>query len=292
MRLATAPINWNNEDVRDYRPWVPFPAILDEIAAAGYDVTEWSSSLPTSAAELGPELDRRGLTLLGAFAGLDLRDRTGHDRQLDLALGHARFLHGLGARYLVASDAGDAARRAAAGHAGDAPGLSDGELGALAAGLERLATELRDLGMELVFHPHVGTYVETPEEIDRLFARTDAELVGWCLDTGHQVYGGARDLASLVRAHLDRVRYVHVKDVDGEVLERARSGGWGFSEALRRFVFCPVGDGIVPLAEVLGDLAGHGYDGWLVVEQDTTDRDPTITARHNREALERMLGGS
>ena len=288
MKIATAPINWNNEDVPGYRDATPYPQILDAIAAAGYRATEWSSSLPDDAASLGPELEARGLSMLGAFVGMNLRDPAGVRAELDRARAKASFLRALGARYLVAADSGDAVRQAAAGHAEGAPTLTDDQLRGMAEALNGLGRELEGLGMELVFHPHVGTYVETPHEIDRLLSGTDPNAVGWCLDTGHQVYGGA-DLLALVGAHKDRVRYVHVKDVDPRVLAQARSEGWSFHEALERFVFCPLGTGGVPLPEVLELLRAGGFDGWLVIEQDTTPDDPTDTARSNRVQLEALL---
>jgi len=288
MKIATAPINWNNEDVPGYRAWTPYPEVLDEIARAGYATTEWSSSLPGAAAELRPELERRGLSVLGAFVGMNLRDPAGRPAELQRGVEKAAFLKELGAGYLVAADAGDDARQAAAGHAESAPALSDEALRSVATGLAELGEAARAMGVSLVFHPHVGTYVETPAEIERLLAATDPDLVGWCLDTGHQAYGGA-DVLALVRAHRERVRYVHLKDVDGGVLERSRREGWSFREALERFVFAPLGSGVVPLREVLEALAGGGYDGWLVIEQDTTSDDATATARRNRAWLERQL---
>ena len=288
MRIATAPINWNNEDVPGYREATPFPRILDEIVAAGYRATEWSASLPDEAAVLRPELEARGLALLGAFVGMNLRDPGAVSTEIDRARAKATFLHSLGARHLIAADSGDAARLAAAGHAEAAPALTSGQLRTMAQALNELGREVDSLGMQLVFHPHVGTYIETPAEIDRLLVATDPDVVGWCLDTGHQVYGGA-DLLELVRAHKDRVRYVHIKDVDPAVLAMARAEGWSFHEALERFVFCLLGTGEVPLPEVLEQLRSCGFDGWLVIEQDTTPDDPTTTARDNRVRLETLL---
>ena len=288
MRIATAPINWNNEDVPEYRAWTPYPQVLDEIVKAGYRATEWSASLPTEPTELAAALEARDLALLGAFVGVNLRDPELRAQEIARAMQKARFLKELGARHLVAADAGDAERLAAAGHAEGATKLTSEELRGMAAALDGLGGAVGELGMELVFHPHVGTYVETPSEIHGLLASTDPTLVGWCLDTGHQVYGGA-ELVELVRAHKERIRYVHVKDVDRDVLARARREGWSFHQALERFVFSPLGTGLVPLPEVLRLLREAGYEGWLVVEQDTTDQDPTDTARRNREFLEALL---
>jgi len=288
MRIATSPINWNNEDVPNYRPWVPYPEILDEIQKAGYRATEWSSSLPEDPERLKEDLEARGLRMVGAFVALDLRERSRHPSELKRALAKARFLKALGARHLVVADAGDEARRMAAGHVGPEHALPEEGWAAMAEGLTALAERLEDLGMALVFHNHVGTYVETGEEIAQLLDRTDPDRVGWCLDTGHLVYGGG-DLLNLLGRYKNRVRYLHLKDVNPEVLETAKRQGWGFQEALRHFIFAPLGEGMVPLKAALAALLETGYDGWAVIEQDTTPADPTETARKNRARLLAIL---
>ncbi len=288
MRIATSPINWNNEDVPDYRPWVPYPEILDEIQRAGYRATEWSSSLPEDPGRLKEDLEARGLRMVGAFVALNLRERSRHRSELERALAKARFLRALGARHLVVADAGDETRRQAAGHVGPEHALPEEGFTAMVEGLASLAEKLQDLGMALVFHNHVGTYVETGEEIARLLDSTDPDRVGWCLDTGHLVYGGG-DLLELLGRYKDRVRYLHLKDVDPEVLEEAKRQGWSFQEALRRYIFAPLGKGMVPLKAALSVLLATGYDGWAVIEQDTTPADPTETARTNRARLVALL---
>jgi inosose dehydratase len=87
----------------------------------------------------------------------------------------------------------------------------------------------------------------------------------------------------------NRVGYVHIKDVDGAVQERSRREGWSFAQALKNFIFAPLGEGIAGVSEVLQALKTARYDGWLVVEQDTTPSDPTETAKRNRQHLESLL---
>ena len=289
MRIGTAPINWNNEDVPDYRPPVPYPQILDEIARAGYQATEWSSSLPTDVPSLEAALGARRLVLTSAFTALDLRTPARRTAEVERALDKARFLHALGAEYLIVADSGDDARQRLAGHVPPDCGLDDRQWASLVDGLHAIARELRPLGMHLVFHNHVGTYVETATETAHLLDATDPSLVGWCLDTGHLAYGGG-DVLDMVRRYGSRVGYVHLKDVDGAVLRQARSEGWSFREALRRYIFTFLGEGISHVPAIVRDLRCAGYDGWVIVEQDTTSIDPTETAERNRRYLERLLG--
>ncbi len=286
MRIATSPINWNNEDVPEYRPWVPYPRILDEIQRAGYRATEWSRSLSPDPVRLKEDLAARGLEMVGAFVGVDFKDRSKQPAEVARALEKARFLQALGAPYLVLADSGDEARRRVAGAVPRELALSPEALEAVARGMEELGARVRELGLALVVHPHAGTYLETPEEVRGLLDSTDPDLVGLCLDTGHLVYGGA-DPVELVRSYGERVRYVHLKDVDGRVLQETR--GRGFREALLRYVFAPLGTGMARIPEVVAALRAVGFGGVVVLEQDTTPEDPTETALRNRIYVEELL---
>lgn len=290
MRIATAPVNWNNPDVPEYRAWLPYRQMMDEFVAAGYDATEWGPGMPEDPAELEVELRSRGLTMVGAFVGLGFRDADRHEAEMARAMAIVHRLHATGGRYLIAAEAGDDRRRAEAGHVDPAGGLTDEQWRNLAGGLHDLADNIEPLGMKVVFHNHVGTYVETPAETARLLDETDPAKVGWCLDIGHLAYGGGNSL-EMLGSYGDRVEHIHLKDVDGAVLARAKAEGWSFGQALKAYIFPPLGEGIAQVPQVVADLLARGYDGWFVLEQDTTPGDPMVTARQNREYLEALLAG-
>jgi inosose dehydratase len=223
--------------------------------------------------------------------GLGFRDADRYDAEMAKAMAIVERLHATGGKLLIAAEAGDDRRRGEAGHVDPAGGLTDEQWRNLASGLHDLADRIAPLGMTVVFHNHVGTYVETPTETARLLDETDPARVGWCLDIGHLAYGGGDSLAML-GAYGDRVAHIHLKDVDGDVLARAKADGWSFGEALKAFIFPPLGEGIARVPEVVAALLGRGYDGWFVLEQDTTAGDPMVTARRNREYLEALLAGA
>ena len=112
---------------------------------------------------------------------------------------------------------------------------------------------------------HVGTHVETTAEVERFLADSDLPL---CVDTGHLLIGGT-DPVELVRAHPDRVGHVHLKDVRADLAEAVRDGRTGYTEAVARGVYVPLGDGDVDLLELLKLLRDNDYAGWYVLEQDT-----------------------
>ncbi|MFY9984953.1 MAG: sugar phosphate isomerase/epimerase [Chthoniobacterales bacterium] len=288
MKLATAPVNWNNGDVTDYRPWVPYPALLDEMVAAGYVATEWGMNMERETAKLRSDLQQRSLQMLGGFVGLELRNRQKREAEIARAVEIGRFFQSAGGGYLIAADSGDDRRRGEAGHVDASGALTDDQWKSLGTGLNDLAKELASIGVRVVFHNHVGTYVETEEETTRLLDETDPELVSWCLDCGHLAYGGGDNLRAL-KKYGNRVGYVHIKDVDGQVLKESRGNGWSFAQALKSYIFAPLGEGIARVPDVIDSLRQAGYNGWLVVEQDTTPDDPTQIAANNRRYLEPLI---
>ena len=164
--------------------------------------------------------------------------------------------------------------------------------------LNAVARALRDeLSMTVVVHHHAGTFVETPQEIDRLLAETDPELVGLLLDTGHAVYGGA-DPVDVLRRHGDRVRYVHLKDVRADELARVRTTDIAMSEAWKRGVFCPLGEGVVDFpargrvaARRGATTAGSSSSRTSCPTSDgRLDPEPFASARRSRAYLRDKVG--
>ncbi len=169
MKLTTAPVNWNNADVTDYRPWIPYPELLDQMVAAGYIATEWGMNMERDAGKLRSDLHERNLQMLGGFVGMELRNRQKRDEEIARAVEIGRFFQSAGGGYLIAADSGDDRDPSGA--------LTDEQWKSLATGLNDLARELAPIGVRVVFHNHVGTYVETEEETARLLDETGPALV-------------------------------------------------------------------------------------------------------------------
>ncbi|MFL5962013.1 MAG: TIM barrel protein [Gaiellaceae bacterium] len=253
IRVANAPVSYGAfeltvgvlEDVPDAEQ------VLDAIASAGYKGTELGPlGYLGNVDELRQRLQARDLGLAGAFIELG---RGGLEETLDV-------LAALGGKPVLA-DAGP----------------RDGEADWV--GIERAAERARERGLEPTFHHHMGTRVQTLDEIEQLLERTD---VGLLLDTGHLTAAGG-DVVQALRDWRARVDHVHVKDVRLDVLRRAAD--WG--EAWRGGAFCELGTGDVDLEGFFAELAG--YEGWLVVEQDWVpgpgdDPGPQIVAQARNRA--------
>jgi inosose dehydratase len=296
VRVANAPCSWGALEFDWAGPAPGFAQVLDEMSATGYSGTElgdWGF-MPTDPEALRKEIARRDLALIGAFVPVRLTADSDHASGSEAAVRVARLLKATGdSPFVVLADdtARDPERSRLAGRITPDRGLDERGWATLARGANRIARDVREAtGLRTVFHHHCATFVETPHEIDELMSRSDPELIGLCLDTGHCAFGGGNPVTVLDRWRA-RVWHVHLKDCDPDVKFRAARDQWDYQKSVRKGVFCELGHGSVDFRAVLGLLKSSGYAGWLVVEQDVLPSmgTPAQSAARNREYL-RSLG--
>ncbi|NMH75940.1 TIM barrel protein [Pseudonocardia xinjiangensis] len=171
------------------------------------------------------------------------------------------------------------------------PVLDDRGWRTLLTNLDRLTDLATEHGVRAVLHPHVGTMVENPDEVQRVL---DGSSIALCLDTGHLLIGGT-DPAELTRQAPHRIAHTHLKDVDARLAGQVQSGRRSYTEAVREGMYRPLGQGDVDFGAIVGHLHGHGYDGWYVLEQDTILTDeprgegPVADVRASVEHLRAIL---
>jgi inosose dehydratase len=209
------------------------------------------------------------LKLLAAFVPVKMTDPAAGKAVIERIRKVGNLLATLKAPFLVMADDQSPERNAFSGRVYDKGCLTLSaeqwrHVGNIVADAERVANQF---GLDLVFHPHVATYVETPEECERFFDATSHTNVGLCLDTGHCVYGHG-DSVKEAEKYKSKLRFVHVKDCNVQVLEQARRNKWTFEEAIERKVFTIIGQGNIDFPAFFGTLMKNGYSGWSVVEQD------------------------
>lgn len=287
-RIGIVPILWNNADLSDLAPAVPALTVLDEIARLGYSGTQLGLGFPRGRV-LAAELASRGLRLAEVYAALPC-DASGPAPEAgEVARAGLEELDAAGGDVLVVALALSPERDEWVGRAQRAPGLTDEGWQRLGALLDDLGAEGSERGHRVAFHNHAATYVETPEEVDRLCRVTSPVQVSLCIDVGHATVGGG-DAAAMIRRHSERVAHIHLKDVGAAPLEELRSGRLtGFEAALRARIFAPLGSGVLELPAVLDSLAEAGYQGWMMVEQDTSWEPPSEAAAIGRSVLAAML---
>ncbi len=295
IRVANAPVSWGIYEFAGIAPKFPFGRVLDEIAATGYQGIELGpyGYLPTEPNVLRDELQRRNLKLLSAFVPVPLVDEQLHDAAMNRALKVGKLLAALDALFVVLADDNGKApelRQQAGRRTGSK--LSPAQWDVVAHGVNHIAQSIHDeTGLQVVFHHHCAGYVETPDETRELMARTDPELVGLCLDTGHWQYAGG-DAVNCVREFGSRVRYLHLKDCSATIAADCREQKKDYFAAVEAGVFCSLGEGDVDFPGVMREMEKIAYSGWAVVEQDvlTDDLDaPRRFAEANRRYL-KMIG--
>ena len=293
IKIANAPCSWGALEFDLEGQAAGYSLVLDEMQKTGYEGTElgdWGF-MPTDPVQLKEELRKRELTLLGAFVPVALKDRSTHAQGVEAALKVARLLaavEGTTPFIVLADDNGKVPERTLhAGRVKPEMGLSDGEWEAFAEGANKIAKAVKDeTGLRLVFHHHCGGYVETPQEVDKLFALTDPSLVGLCLDTGHYQFAGG-DPLEFLKKNAGRVWHMHFKDCQPDIAERSRLEGWDYFKSVAEGVFCELGKGAVDFPAIKAELEKQGFEGWIVVEQDVLPGmgSPYESALRNREYL-------
>jgi inosose dehydratase len=284
VRIGINPLTWSNDDLPDLGGSTPLETCLGEASSAGYAGIELGHKFPRDAAVLGPLLDRYGLALVSGWYSLRLLERDA-DAEFEAMRAHFGLLRALGCEVMVACEVtgcvhGDLGARLSA-----RPRLSRKDWPAFAARLTRLAERMRDGGLRLAYHHHMGTIVQSAADVDLLMEHT-GEAVGLLLDTGHLRFAGD-DPAVVARRHAQRIVHVHCKDVRPAVLAYALNRDSSFLDAVLEGVFTVPGDGSIDYDAVLAPLAAAGYRGWLVVEaeQDPTVADPPTYAALGHERL-------
>ena len=288
VSVGCVPIVWNNVDLPDLGPPVPHAVILDELARLGFEGCQYGRDFPQGDA-LHAELTRRGLRLAEWYVALPVTDEGLGQDAAEAAHDALERLVAAGGEVLCVAVDGSPARDALSGRIrGGAPRWPDAAFAELAVLLSELAAAAPS-DVRVVFHPHFASWIEAPDEVDRLAAALAGSAAGLCLDVGHYLVGGG-DPVEAIRRHGRLIRHVHAKDTDPEVLARLRAGEldgiWG---AIRARIFTELGNGVLDLRGVVRALDDIGYDGWIMVEQDSSWLPPAEASEIGARALRAAL---
>lgn len=257
-RIAGAPISWGLCEVPGWGHQLTPDRVLTEMQGLGLAATEFGPPgfLETDASARVAQLEAYGLSAVGGFHVAVL-----HDPDHDPLPGVEAFVD-----ECLAAGAGMVVLAAGTGRDGyDArPELDDAGWATLLGNLDRVADRAAERGIEAALHPHMGTMIEDGAETVRVL---DGSRIGLCVDTGHLAAAGT-DPAEVVARAPERVRHVHLKDVDSALAARVAGGDLAFGEAVRAGMFVPLGTGGVDVAGIVATLESAGYEGWYVLEQD------------------------
>ena len=286
VSLGINPITWTNDDMPELGGDIPLETCLAETRIAGYGGIELGGKFPRQASLLRPIMAVHGLELVSGWYSAHLCRRTVVEEEAAVS-SHLDLLAAMGCKVMVFAEGHGSTDGDPSAPLSRRPALADDAWAPFCAKLNAIAAHLRQRGVWLAFHHHMGTVVQTEAEIDRLMAGTTDD-VGLLLDTGHLVFAGG-DPVAVARRHGARIVHVHCKDVRASVAREAIAGDWSFLRAVLDGIFTVPGDGSIDFPAVLRELAPLGYDGWLVVEaeQDPAKAHPLTYARLGFDNLKR-----
>jgi len=289
ISIGNAPCSWGVEFAQDARN-PPWRKVLSDCAAAGYRGIELGpvGYMPEDPVELGEALAKHELTLIGGVVFRAFHDPAQWDDVLDGAARTCRSLVKHGAKHLVLIDSISPRRAPTAGRAAEAEQMDSAEWAAFR---DRIMTVARmgaeDYGLTVGIHAHAAGFIDFEPELERLLDEVDPSILKICFDTGHHSYAGY-DPVAFMKRHMDRISYMHFKDIDPKIKAESIANRAGFYDACGQGIFCNLGQGDVDFKAVRQLLLDHNFSGWCTVEQDcdpTLDVNPLGDARANREYL-------
>ncbi|AXT36483.1 myo-inositol catabolism protein [Phaeobacter sp. LSS9] len=290
IRIGNAPCSWGVEFAQDPRN-PDWRSVLKDCAEAGYKGIELGpvGYMPEDPAILRDALAEHDLELIGGVVFRAFHDPDQWDDVLDGAHRTCKALKAHGAEHLVLIDSISPRRAPTAGRASEAEQMSQAEWSTFR---DRLATVAQigteEYGLTVGIHAHAAGFMDFEPELERLLDEVDDKILKICFDTGHHSYAGF-DPVAFMKRHMDRISYMHFKDIDPKVKADVIAKRTNFYDACGQGIFCNLGEGDVDFPAVRQLLVDAGFSGWCTVEQDcdpTLDPDPVGDARANREYLE------
>ena len=290
IKLGIAPIAWTNDDLPELGGENTFEQCVSEMALAGFTGSEVGNKYPRNTEVLKKALSLRGLQIASAWFSAFLTTKP-LEETVEAFIEHRDFLHAMGAKVIVVSEQGKSVQGQTVPVYKAKPVFTEEEWKLLVDGLHRLGELAAEKDMDIVFHHHMGTGIQTTEEIDKLMELTDPKLVSLLFDTGHLVFSGENPI-HVLKKHLPRIKHVHLKDIRPEVVARVKEEDLSFLQAVKAGAFTVPGDGGIEFEEVFTTLAASAYKGWFVVEaeQDPALANPLAYALKARRYISEKTG--
>ena len=290
INIGNAPCSWGIEFASDpaYPTW---QSVLQQCAGAGYKGIELGpiGYMPEDPAILRDELDKNDLSIIGGVIFRAFHDPAKWDDVMDASVRTCKALTAHGAQHLVLIDSISPRRAPTAGRADEAEQMDKAEWTAFR---DRLATIAKmgteEYGLTVGIHAHAAGFMDFEPELERLLDEVDESILKICFDTGHHSYAGF-DPVAFMKRHIDRISYMHFKDIDPVVKADVVAKRTDFYTACGQGIFCNLGQGDVDFPAVRQILLDAGFEGWCTVEQDCDPAlpgTPLEDAESNRKYLE------
>lgn len=271
VRLGIAPIGWTNDDMPDLGKENTFEQCVSEMALAGFTGSEIGGKYPKDKEVLKKALKLRGIEICNCWFSTFLLTKPYEEVEEEF-IKQVRFLKEMGAAVIGVSEQSYSIQGK------DVPVfegkyvMNDEEWDTLVKGLNRLGRAAKEIGMTLTYHHHMGTVIQTEEEIDRFMNSVDPDAVFLLFDSGHCSFAGISPV-KILEKYIGRTRHIHLKDLRLDVVKRAKEEKWSFLQGVRNGTFTVPGDGDVDFEPIFKLIESNGYEGYVVVE---AEQDPAL----------------
>lgn len=274
VRIGINPLSWMNDDLPSLGGETPLSVALTEGKKIGYEGFELGNKFPREPDALKKLLGDYDLALVSGWYSGRLAERSAED-EIAAVGPHLELLAKNGATVMVYGEVADSIQGSPRPLYQRPRFFSEDRWTEYAKRLNTFAEYTLSKGVRVAYHHHMGAYVETPADVDKLMSLTN-DSVGLLFDAGHITFAGGDPLVVLDK-HIGRVCHVHCKDVRPDIVKLARNRNWSFLDSVINGAFTVPGDGAVDFPSIIARLKRHGYSGWLVVE---AEQDPVIATSY------------
>lgn len=291
VRFGVSPIAWINDDLPALGGDTPLESVLTDAEELGFTGIELGGKFPREPRVLEAMLSQHRLALVGGWYSASLLTRSA-EAEIAALQPHLKLLKAMGSGVFILAETSNAVHGNQACPLSATPRLAAAEWQQFGRKLTEVADYLARAGLRMAYHHHLGTVVESQQDLERFLKSTEPS-VGLTVDTGHAALGGV-DTLSLIRENPERVVHVHCKDVRSQVFKQLRSEDGSFLSGVLKGMFTVPGDGDLDFAAVMQALAQVAYDGWIIVEaeQDPALANPRVYAALGLETLRRRASAA
>ena len=284
IEIGINPLTWTNDDMPSLGGKTPLEVCLKEGSESGYAGFELGNKFPRQASKLKPILDKFNLKLVSGWYSGFLLNRS-VDEEIENAKGHIELLRAMGCKVFIFCELSYCIHGSISTPLRNRVPFQKNRWIEYGKKLNEFSAFLKEQGLQLVYHHHMGTIIQNENEINELMQNTSDE-VGLLFDTGHAYFAGA-DLPRILVNWKHRIHHVHCKDIRKDVLDYVKNSNLSFLNAVLKGVFTVPGDGIIDYSSIFKLLNDNDYEGWLVIEaeQDPSIAEPLIYARMGYENI-------
>ncbi|BDD04693.1 myo-inosose-2 dehydratase [Aureibacter tunicatorum] len=294
--IGITPTSWWNDDFLDIDIGIPFEQCVSEMALAGYEGCSIGHKYPKDIDTLKKELSRRNLSVSEPWTSTYFTVNEMYEKTIEDFKKSMQLIKTMGGKDVVIAELGHSAHQRDIALKANRPIFNDQQWKSLIDGLHVLGQMATDEGMNLCYHHHMGTGVQTREQVDKLMNDTDPNLVHLLFDTGHITFSETNENAALdlAKAYGNRIKHVHLKNIRRPAMELSDNNNFSFKESILNGIFTVPGDqeGMIDFEPIFQALADSGFEGWLIVEaeQDPSKAYPLDYAKMGREYIKQVTG--